>query len=452
VVEHLWTDRDFISDYENLFAALLQANSTNSVADLRAAQPLFWDYLSIAEKHGIDTSLLHSAYLKLITLINHPNDESISLYGDVIIPVGKLQFRYEQEFSDIVEETKKYAVRLSKHELIDNKTSEKNISWPVIDKLFQDKKIPDFIAWEIKDHALDYVFQMHLFEFLHAEIMHYIFAYLKTNEIAKITQTCRRYHSYGLFQITLMEKGRLLDLALKADPDRAEKYLNSLKAISPHDWWRCILKKAPGVEPCGRRWKSISALEFLTFNGDFCFRRLLLNAIPQEGYVQALEQIVNVKEKGLEGHKRHLPIRALSNQYQDFYDNFELIIAADYNQCFGEFQNAATLFVLQLLCDQDFISNNDELLIRPPFRELWIDGKPFYFDSRSNKLGQTFYIRPSEQGAKAVYSSAPDKEHMGIMSLILTKLCNRDDELLSREIGFLKKGIAKQNQVKPKKM
>jgi len=441
--------QDFHSVYEKLFHLLLTADKTNSLDDLELARPFFWNYLLIAEEHGLDTSLLHAAYVKLVSLINNPLDESISFYGDVIIPVGRFQIRYEQEWLNTVEQTKALAIH-----------SSDDHSYHAMDALLQTKKIPGFIAQEIKDTALNFAFQVHVFAFIPADIMSSIFVLLELKEISRLSQTCRRYYSHGLFQIQLMENGKLLDYSLKANPKAAMKLLDKLKMQSPDDWWKCILKKSSGTEPCGRKWKSISALEFLTFNGDFCFRRKLLSSIPQEGYVEALEQIMGVINHGLEGRKRHAPIAKLifsCDFYVDNYDNYNYFsnkiysskISKEYHciKYIGKPQYEASCFGLQLLCDEDFNSNGKELMKGPPQRELWLDRKRFMFVNSG--LGESFYIMNSNGNAQSFKFKAT-LESMMKTSKSLSKILKQDDKLLREEISFLQQEIGKQNQVKPK--
>ncbi len=174
-----------------------------------------------------------------------------------------------------------------------------------------------------------------------------------------MTQT--RLFSSNDFLQDFPKAKRLLAYVMNGMPDESQQQLQS-SANPSH----LILTKISGKEKCGREWKSVSALEFACWAGDFHLVKLLLQSVAKEDIEEAMMQIMNVVEHGTEHGIMLSPYHALLDAYAKYNaapnstENFKAIARQQF---------MLPIVGLQYFCDPEYISKFP-LPVTAPKREI----------------------------------------------------------------------------------
>src|SRR3990167_3397513 len=124
----------------------------------------------------------------------------------------------------------------------------------------------------------------------------------------------------------------LLYLVMHGKRDKIAILLRALS--SEPDYWKIILERKSGVEPCGRKWEHISPLEFATWAGkmngatqhDKEKYQGILNLFLKHlnSYEASLkEAVLQIKKMRVDGSQEHGPINAPFDQIKQLVDAFE---------------------------------------------------------------------------------------------------------------------------------
>ena len=183
----------------------------------------------------------------------------------------------------------------------------------------------------------------------------------------------------------------------------ADTSLMRLKSIN-YSNWHCVLNRTKGIEPCGRKWTSVSPLEYAAWIGDMFMVKMLLDHVAQEGKVQALAQLINVRDMGLENGPRMAPFLALIDAYEHYesrYTTNEYYTERDRyvgrKLCWKQYE--LSYFGLQWLCDDQPFYPNLPAFDRAPRRSFILDGKPWE-PINQNWLGFSFIKSAKERNCE----------------------------------------------------
>ncbi len=411
-----------MQDHNELFSALINLRDFNELKEIKR---LFIQYLLAVEAQGLEVTPLRQVFLSLCSM-RVKDDETINFRQDVIIPIGKFQLSCEQQMMDHSAKAKELISQLTTKEryaisdriqqyysLPDPHPS------PTVSEIYRliDNKNTSMVFIPLITNALNATFQIYFFDILAKDIMRIISNHLECRDIKNLALACHQSYNYRLFK-SLLNEPMFLNSVLNADPQRAEKILLQCRMQSKN-WWKCILAKTSGKEPCGRVWNKVSALEYLTFIGDTYFRKRLLAFIPAEGADQACQQIKNVKLFGLEGQEQHAPLYA----FIDICDNpfflkssgsGRFLTMSDFFKEIGRLQYQLSCFGWQWLCDNKPFEPDSPSWDWEPSRELTVNGKPFSI--AHSLLRESYHIYKREDGN---WSVEPPRVYLGPSSIYL---------------------------------
>lgn len=247
--------------------------------------------------------------------------------------------------------------------------------------------------------------------------------------------------------------------AIKDNPELAPAIITKVRNITEKE---CQERKwgATAFTP------SVSALELSAWTGDFTITEKLLKFVPITHKTEALNQLINVRDKGLEHGERMAPTRTLIQHYNNYNDHFSNLPKnlteeekhrRHLTYCIntiGKAQLRATAFILQWLCDdahRDLFPNYD----RAPTRKYQLlpsynshdyhrnDGKNTHHSLRDKRLGELFYLFITDGGTREEFKHAhgwPDFS-AGMPASRLETICKISVEKLNEQIKQLQKEI-----------
>lgn len=175
------------------------------------------------------------------------------------------------------------------------------------------------------------------------------FETLDSQTFINLTLTCRLWYQQTEPNFCL---SRLLQAAFNNYP---KSFINRFKTTPNFN--KLILEKTEGKERNGRKWKSVSVIEYLAWCSNIDLLKTLINLIPHEYQAKALKQIINIKENGTEHGKVLSPLIQLNNCYEKrnkitsssggFYGGYLLPPAMQCVRTLADFQKKLPLNLLK---------------------------------------------------------------------------------------------------------
>lgn len=216
-----------------------------------------------------------------------------------------------------------------------------------------------------------------------------------TKTLGRLSQTNKRAY---------LERPCLFKAALSArelvravfDADLEGKATKFIGKITPENY-HIVLERVFGEkERFSRVWKGagVSALEFTAWIGDVTLMNALLAKVPAHKKVEALKQLIGVKENGLEHGSHMAPFHVLIDKIKTYDKDFFQFKDGDAQdeyciKIIGGAEKLLSLFGLQWFCDSkpfDRLTKFD----RAPDRGALVDGLSLLFVL--SDLGDEFFI------------------------------------------------------------